>query len=105
MEEPFRFFFSTPFKNQIIRSAHYYYQDVEVLNAIFQEENCSFMKIRPKFMLQVLEYFHTNKSTMEIIFSAALQTVKVRSYHSNLPTFGTRAVGGGKGGEGGAMIG
>lgn len=65
--------------NGIIRRFQFIYMDCEIVNPIFQEDECSFVQVKPKIMIQLLEHLHRSP---EIIVTASPMAFSVHSYHA-----------------------
>jgi hypothetical protein len=65
-------------QNGIIRRFQFIYMDCQIVNPIFQEEDCSFVQMKPKIMIHLLEHIHKSP---EIIITATPTTFTVHSYH------------------------
>jgi hypothetical protein len=69
--------------NGIIRTNNFFYEDCEIMNAIFDDsdDHCSFIKIRSKLMLQLLEHLSHSRS-YEILLTPSSSSFSVHSYYS-----------------------
>jgi hypothetical protein len=76
--------FEWNFFNGIQKTNSYYFMDSEVLNAIFDDTHCSFLKMKPKLMLQIFDHLSYNNKLLagEILLIASPNSFAVRSYHS-----------------------
>lgn len=67
----------------LLRSHHFHYMDAEILNAVFDEDGCSYLKVRPKVLSQLLEHLHRSP---EVLLVAAPDSFGIRSFHANSST-------------------
>lgn len=65
-------------KNDIIRKYNFCYEDSEIMNALFDEQECSLVQMPPKLMSQLLDHIHRSP---EILVTAQPNRFTVRSQH------------------------
>lgn len=71
--------FQFTMQSGLVRSHHFHYMDCEILNAVFDESDCSYIKVRPKVLSQLFEHFYRSP---EVIASATPTTFAVKSFHA-----------------------
>lgn len=75
--------FEWSFFNGISKINAFHFMDSEVLNAIFDENSCSFVKMKPKLMIQLFEHLSlASKLQGEVLLIASASNFSVKSYHS-----------------------
>lgn len=70
--------FQLHLQNGVIRSYFFCYEDCEIVNAVCDESECSFIQTRPRVMSQLLEYIHRSP---ELLLITKPNEFSVRSYH------------------------
>lgn len=78
--------------NDITRTYRFRYQDCEIMNAIFDEEHCSYLRAKPKLFVQLLSHLYQSP---EICMDATAGTFLVRSHHRYAENGGGNADNGG----------
>eukprot|EP01031_Cornospumella_fuschlensis_P036909 gene36909-44778_t len=71
--------FQFTMQSGLVRSHRFHYMDCEILNAVFDESKCSYIKVRPKVLSQLFEHFYRSP---EVIASASPTTFCVKSFHT-----------------------
>lgn len=64
--------------NDITRTYRFRYVDCEVLSAVFDEANCSYLRAKPKLFSQLLTHIYQSP---EVCFEAGSDYFSVRSFH------------------------
>lgn len=64
--------------NDIVRKHNFCYEDSEIMNALFDEEECSSVQMPPKLMSQLLDHIHRSP---EILVTVLPNRFTVRSQH------------------------
>lgn len=64
--------------NDITRTYRFRYVDCEVLSAVFDEQNCSYVRAKPKLFSQLLTHIYQSP---EVCFEAGADFFSVRSFH------------------------
>lgn len=64
--------------NDITRTYRFRYLDCEVMSAVFDEENCSYVRAKPKLFSQLLNHIYQSP---EVCMEAGNGVFSVRSFH------------------------
>ncbi len=72
--------FQMTLSNGISRTHRFRYSDCEIMNALFDEEDCSFVRAKPRVFVQILDHMH---NTQEVIIEASMTSFSVRSFHKS----------------------
>eukprot|EP01034_Spumella_vulgaris_P031712 gene31712-39175_t len=76
--------FQMHLSNGITRTHRFRYMDCEIMNALFEEEDCSCLRAKPKVFAQILDHLHQSP---EVAVEASATAFSVRSFHKS--NFGT----------------
>ena len=89
--------FELVLQNDIVRTYRFRYFDCEVMSAVFHEENCSYVRAKPKLFATLLNHIHHSP---EVLMVAGGDFFSVRSFHKSdaLHSSAGANMGGGEGG-------
>ncbi len=63
--------------NGITRCTRFYYSDCEVMNAVFYDDECSYIRMVPKLLAHVLQNMHRSP---EVSFQASPTSIMIKSH-------------------------
>jgi hypothetical protein len=79
--------FEMHLSNGITRTHRFRYMDCEIMNALFEEEDCSCLRAKPKVFAQILDHLHQSP---EVAVETSATSFSVRSFHKS--NFGATAM-------------
>lgn len=90
--------FEIAVSSNITRTHRFHYSDCEIMSAIFDDSNASYLKCEPKVFIKLLDHFYQSP---EISIEASQNFFQVKSFHQEQGQDSTSAKG--KGGKNNAV--